>query len=736
MKRNAAYIPLLMVVLFMNIFPAFSQRATFNYIKPPDIDPWAIVISIAQDSQGYMWFAGNGIHRYDGINTISYRNDPLNPNSLISNAAESLFADDNNSIWIGTQGAGMDRFDIIKKTFTHYRHQDENENSISAGTIAAITKDREGNIWIGTGNGLDRLEPKTGKFIHYRYKEGDSTSLSNNQVRAVYVDKQDVVWVGTGSPFHNDNDVNNKSGGLNRLDKKTNKFTRYIHNDNDPFSLVDNRVRAIYEDSRGVFWIGTAGDGLHSLDRLTGKFKRYPYDPVKISRPHTGNRYSWVDDHITFINEDDAGSLWIGTMMGGMTKYNPETGIKIEYGTGKDSTNNYPDNSAWTSYSSRDGIFWISTWQKGLYRINPFQQTFPYYNMGEHVHGVYKEDNGDNWICTHHGLVKTDAAKKVIKKYLVNMESGDENINDFKRDRAGVFWIATREGLVSFNPLTEKTTIYTHDDADKNSLSHSTVISIFEDHNGDLWLGTFDGLNKLDRKTGKFIHYKDESKIDNTFSRKITPAVIEDHDRNLWAGTYDGVNRVDPVKGVTKNYLKGLSVYTIFEASDNTLWVGASEGLFQYQPAADSFTVFSDPASGLGYKNVYVIFEDHQRRLWLSPASNVIRFNERRDSSIAFEDGFGLKNITIAGPVLNSKDKEIFLSDHTGYYNVLPDKVTGNFIPATVTLTDFRVGEQSMLTIANNILPNGFSPEKKIDLSYKQNVFSFDFDVLHFGNSL
>ena len=122
--------------------------------------------------------------------------------------------------------------------------------------------------------------------------------------------------MGTGSPFHDDAGINNKAGGLNRLDRKTNRFTRYLHNDNDPLSLVDNRVRSIYEDSHGTFWVGTAGDGLHSLDRATGKFKRYPYDPVKLSRSPVESTLPYVDDHITFIREDATGFLWIGTMLG------------------------------------------------------------------------------------------------------------------------------------------------------------------------------------------------------------------------------------------------------------------------------------------------------------------------------------------------------------------------------------------------------------------------------------
>jgi signal transduction histidine kinase/ligand-binding sensor domain-containing protein len=737
MKRYHGYDLFAFIISFFIVNAVWSQRVTFRHIDPPEVNPWFIVTSITQDSQGYMWFAGNGLHRYDGMHVVTYRNDPVNPNSLMDNAVETLFADDDNGVWIGTQGAGMDCFNIITKTFTHYRHRDGNENSISTGTIAAITKDHEGNIWIGTGAGLDRLDPKTGQFIHYRHNEHDSTSLSSDIVRAVYVDSHDVLWVGTGSPFHDDNEINNKTGGLNRLDKKTNKFTRYLHKDNDPYSLVDNRVKAIYEDSHGTFWVGSAGDGLHSLDRVTGKFTRYTYDPVKISRSPIGKGFPWVDDHITFIREDAAGSLWIGTMMGGITQYDPTTGRMNRYSSGKDSANGFSDNSAWTALSSNDGTFWISTWQTGIYRVNPFEQTFPYYNIGEHVHGIYKEANGDAWICTHTGLAKINATKKIIKKYLINMANrGDyDNINSFLRDRSGIFWIATGQGLISFDPLTEKTQTYTHDEADRNSLSHNVVFSIIEDHNRDLWLGTLDGLNKMDRKSGKFIHYKDESKKDNTQDRKIIIAVLEDRDYHLWMANFDGIHLVDPNTGIIKNYLKGTAIFSIFQDTDGALWAGSSEGLFRYRSGTDSFEAFLNPASGTGFKNVRMIFEDAQKRLWISSSLvGITRFNQQRDSSNTFEAGFGIKELKYIGRQLNSPDKRLFFSDATGFYDILPGNVSGNFIPPSVAFTDFRLGEQSLFTVKNTILPGGLPPGKTIYLNYQQNVFSFDFDVLHFTN--
>ena len=123
-------------------------------------------------------------------------------------------------------------------------------------------------MWIGTTAGLDRFDSKTNTFLHYRYKANDPSSLSSDVVRAIYEDRQGTIWVGTGSAFPGENRVT--EGGLNKLNKKTGTFTRYLHDEKDPHSLIDNRVRAIFEDSRGTFWVGTAGDGLHTMDRAKG----------------------------------------------------------------------------------------------------------------------------------------------------------------------------------------------------------------------------------------------------------------------------------------------------------------------------------------------------------------------------------------------------------------------------------------------------------------------------------
>ena len=267
------------------------------------------------------------MHRYDGYSYKSYFNDPLDTSSLAFNRIESIYADRKGIIWVGTNGGGLDRLDPETGIFTHFRHNPTNPTSLSNDTITVILEDRDGKIWAGTeGAGLNCLDPKTGVVTRFRHNPNDTNSLSHDEVRALYEDRQGTIWVGTGFPVRGSQ--NGKKGVSIALTRLIKILPGSYMTRNDPSSLIDNRVRTIFEDSKGRFWVGTAGDGLHTMNREKGSFERHQYNasnPNGLSRPPVRNTEAWLDDLITFIREDAAGAIWIGTFSGGLNRYDPET---------------------------------------------------------------------------------------------------------------------------------------------------------------------------------------------------------------------------------------------------------------------------------------------------------------------------------------------------------------------------------------------------------------------------
>ena len=109
--------------------------------------------AMTQDKYGFMWLSDqshNGIVRYDGLQMVQYSYDHKSKNGLGGYYPEALFADKDGNIWIGFYGQGLDMFNPVTKTFTHYDHADNDQGSLSNDFVTAILEDHLGNVWVGT----------------------------------------------------------------------------------------------------------------------------------------------------------------------------------------------------------------------------------------------------------------------------------------------------------------------------------------------------------------------------------------------------------------------------------------------------------------------------------------------------------------------------------------------------------------------------------------------------------
>ncbi|MCH8963184.1 MAG: hypothetical protein IH820_18190 [Bacteroidetes bacterium] len=296
---------------------------------------------ITQDSQGFMWFGTwDGLNKYDGYSFTIYRHDPEDSTSISNSGVTSLYVDHSDALWVGTWD-GLNRFDPATETFSRYQHDPNDPYSVSHDGITAIYEDHQGILWVGTWGGLNRFDPATETFSRYQHDSNDSTSLSDPGVQVIFEDEQGALWVGTGSDlytFANQQD----GGGLNRFDREAETFTRFMHHPDDPHSLIDNTVHAIYEDREGTLWVGTRGDGLHRFERDSETFTRFPYDPnvpQRLSAPHRQGGYREIRGSgnpglgVTSIHEEstESGILWIGGTDGGLNRFDPATETFTHY---------------------------------------------------------------------------------------------------------------------------------------------------------------------------------------------------------------------------------------------------------------------------------------------------------------------------------------------------------------------------------------------------------------------
>ena len=730
------------ITLAANFGLGQTHEPRFDLITGADGITPGRINGMTRDPQGVMWFSdqtNRGIIRYDGTHMKRFQNDPKDSNSLGGQGyPECLAVDANGIIWIGFfNRGGVDRFDPVTGKFTHFRHSDNDPGSLANNTVSAILVDHLGNVCVGSDGGLDILDPHSGRFRHYHHDAADSRSLSYNIVRALYEDREGTLWVGTGSAF----EPESYEGGLNRFDRTTGTFTRYLHDPNNPRSLIDNKVRAIFEDSRGTFWVGTSGDGLHTMDRKSGLFDRLTYDPAdpgKLSRPVIRGIY----DHITFITEDPQSQIWIGTFGNGITRYDPATKRVTHFGSTADRVSGLRDNDPWWAYVSKDGLFWVSTQDDNLYSVDMFTNiiSFDRVNFGI-VNGIVADFDGIQWFGTDSGLVRKDpltGKTKTFKNDPLNANSISSNvIFSLSDDQHGNLWLGTSAGLNRFNPKSGIITRFAPDRNNSGSLGGDIVGGVYLDAASNVWCYPVGkGIDRLDPQTGLFTHFVHIPGDTTTISSNLVSCLLEGQPGELWISHWDGggLNRMDTRTGIFKQYLPQKSVNTIFKDRNNTLWVGAADGLFRYDRKVDNFLQLNLANAGLDINSVWSIVGDDHNNLWIGSFEGIYKFNPEKKEAIFYGKESGIHSQSLNnGSVCRMKDGQLIFGALFGYYSFYPERFTNSPLQPKIQFTDFWLGNQAVKPGQNSVLGAPISSVKQIFLRYDQNLFSFIFDAIDYG---
>lgn len=145
----------------------------------------------------------------------------------------------------------MYAFDRQTQRLRTYRHDEHNPVSLCDDYVHALSVDRQGHLWIGTGDGFAHMENEQCRT--YRSDRPNDHSLSSNHVTAIAQDSRGRVWIGTADQ------------GLNCFDPTGEDFVAYLCDPDDHRSLNNNTISSITRDRSGVLWVGTFGGGINKL---------------------------------------------------------------------------------------------------------------------------------------------------------------------------------------------------------------------------------------------------------------------------------------------------------------------------------------------------------------------------------------------------------------------------------------------------------------------------------------
>jgi ligand-binding sensor domain-containing protein len=383
------------------------------------------VYAIEVDQNGNIWFGTySGVSKFNGKDDwISYTAD----DGLIDNTVLAIAFDESNNVWFGTP-SGVTRYDRTWMT--------QPSPDVKADTIT-LQVDINNSVWAGTwGDGVYRYD--NGRKTHYMSFPGKHFQ---HYVYSMLVDSENrALWVSTW--------MGGIDWGVYKIDidsppPKEPPEPKFTYQ-NTGGQLVSNRVTAMAKDSLGRLWFGTAphrtypdvGCGISMYDASQNKWEKFPFQPDS----------EVIPEHITVIKAAKDGVLWFGSLEQGVRSYDG-TAWKIytvEYGLA--------DNSIEDIEEDATGALWFATSRgRGVSRYHPstgdWKTVTTANGLADNAVWDIEIAGNDVWFATSGGVSKFDG------EHWITYDRNDGLPSNFVLslviDRNGTLWIGTKGGLVS-----------------------------------------------------------------------------------------------------------------------------------------------------------------------------------------------------------------------------------------------------------------------------------------------
>ncbi|MFL6624929.1 MAG: diguanylate cyclase domain-containing protein [Vitreoscilla sp.] len=240
---------------------------------------------IAQDAVGFLWIATqSGLRRWDGYHRRDYVGDAAVQGALPDSYLLSLLADSHGRLWVGTNSAGLVRYDPVHDRFDPALAAGE---ALSRNSVYALAEDGRGGLWIGTGGGLDQLDIASG-HLRAGARSARARGLPEGGVRALLRCADGRLWVGT-------------EHGLFRLDPGTTRFVAVALPTPEGDTPI---VRRLLRDHDGRIWIGTHVHGVFVAQAGA--------DAARPLRGLLGEQGGAGTETVTALEATDDGQVWVG----------------------------------------------------------------------------------------------------------------------------------------------------------------------------------------------------------------------------------------------------------------------------------------------------------------------------------------------------------------------------------------------------------------------------------------
>lgn len=669
------------------------------------------VRDLVQDSVGFIWFIQRRtLHRYDGTDVITVAALPGR------DAVTVLEADNEGNIWLGTN-QGLQVWD--RTTGTLEAWLPSTAGPFFRTRVTSLALDASGALWAGSfGGRVARIGPKGGEVELYAAADIDPVDPRPISVSTLLATATGPVWVGT------------VEGKLFRYTPGQPGF--------ESVRLGEGQeVTAMAEGADGSIWVGTGDRDIFKVRPASLAVEELPARP---------------DGAVTALVEDPQGHLWVGT----------ETGVRILPPGDTELIAVAPDpedpgepgtDHIRALYLDRGGVVWISAGEGGVSTTSTGASAFTHWQpdaseTSVRVAAIETTDDGSVWVGTYDtGLFRRRPSGEVQRfgqERSTDTDVGDTSIISLLADDDRRLWIGTLDSGISVMDLESETFVhYPPSPASETSLNNPTVSTLAHAADGRLLIGTFaGGLNVFDSATETFEAYSNRADDPTSLSENHVRSVLEDSQGRLWVGTrYQGLNLKLPGTSEFQRFrhdpddpasLAHDTVMAIAEDSQGDVWLGTYRGLQRVLVNGDdvSFETFG-PEQGLAGLKVLSVLEDAAGNLWLSTGQGISRFDRASRTFTNLARNHGLPpvgynyNAYTQGP-----DGRIHYGSNLGLTSFDPASISLETYTPQIVLTGAHRFDQEV-----EVPPSSEGSERKLSFSHRDSLISFKFSLLDFNDS-
>ncbi len=492
---------------------------------------------------------------------------------------------------------------------------------LDANMPVDLLVDRRGYLWVGSREGLFRYDGYEATL--FKPDANDPASITDLDIRALYEDGDGIIWVATNT------------GGLNRFDPASGDFVHFRHRPDDPTTISHDSVYGIAEGPGGDLWMGTQ-IGLSRLNRDTGKFTRYlndPEDPRSLSA-----------DYVFTVLRDRQNVLWIATIGGGLNRYNAATDDFSMFDLAAMSGGNATENDVFALAEDATGNLWVGT-RSGLLRLDPGRVRAERVDLADPtglqpvVTELAIDDDGNLWLGTiSRGVIRVDSATLDWTAYTdydkseIGGLAAQPQLSLLIRD--DLLFVGTWGAGLWAARLPDTEFILYGEASPARGLRFQTITAVMAGAStGQPVIGSFGGgVQPLDVASATFEVLPDEPE---DMAAAGIMFLTRGQDGHLFAATTDGLVELDEQGALIRSFsyqpdrddsLGEGYVTRLLPDDDGAMWVGVGgSGLYRLGPSASTFEAYrhdaADPAS-LSGDYITSLLAEGSDRIWVGTRSN------------------------------------------------------------------------------------------------------------------